>query len=205
MKNTHDIMLKMIELADSIMSTCGGDAWERECTEDERREYSNLRTELDRELKRGAFSPAVIAKSEAEKKAQVNDRIAKSSIDCPECGQRIRVMGLHDHVKSCHNSDAVPTIYKMDRLIQYCLSNGLSCRLVPISKKSIQKSRKKTDGYVKPITIKDLYHTAKTASIGGVVVCPTCRGEFLKKTKDQAFCSTNGRKCKDHYWNLIRK
>lgn len=205
MKSTNEILVNMVDLADFIMSMCGGDAWERECTEDARNEYCKLRDELDRELKRGKYSPDVIAKQEADDKARANEILAGCAIDCPVCGQRLHMVGLHDHVKSCHNSDAVPTIYKMDKLIQYCLSNGLSCRLVPISKKTIQKARKKADGYVKPITIKDLYHTAKMASIGVVVVCPSCHGEFVKKTKDQAFCSTNGRMCKDRYWNFIRR
>lgn len=204
MKSTNEILLKMVDLADSIMSMCGGDAWERDCTADDRKEYQTLRDELDKELKRGEYSPDVIAKREADEKARANEILAGCAIDCPVCGQRLHLVGLHDHVKSCHNSDAVPTIYKMDRLIQYCLANGLSCRLVPISKKSCQKARKKADGYVKPLTTKDLYNNAKTASIGSMLICPSCRGEFMKKTKDQAFCSTNGRKCKDHYWNIIR-
>jgi hypothetical protein len=39
-------ILRALELADSIMEYCGGDAWERECTRDDRNEFSKLYEEL---------------------------------------------------------------------------------------------------------------------------------------------------------------
>lgn len=201
MKNTHDILLKMVELADEIMGICGGDAWERECTRETRAEYANLRDDLDRELKRGDYSPEVIAKREAEAREVEYERLKKTFVDCPVCGQRVRVGGLHDHMKSLHSSETpAPSQFKMDKLIAYITEKGLGCRLNPITR----NARQKASGHVKPLCMDDLYNNAKSASIGAVVVCPACRCEFLKKTKEQAFCSTNGRKCKDRYWNLIR-
>ena len=39
-------LTELAEVADGIISVCGGDAWERECTADGRSEYDRLRAEL---------------------------------------------------------------------------------------------------------------------------------------------------------------
>jgi hypothetical protein len=94
MKSTNEILLKMVDLADSIMSMCGGDAWERDCTADDRKEYQTLHDELDKELKRGEYSPDVIAKREADEKARANEILAGCAIDCPVCGQRLHLVSV---------------------------------------------------------------------------------------------------------------
>ena len=39
---------KALELAEGIMDYCGGDAWERECTEKDRNEFEKLYEEFKR-------------------------------------------------------------------------------------------------------------------------------------------------------------
>lgn len=52
--------------------------------------------------------------------------------------------------------------------------------------------------------LKLIYLKSKNAIIGSTCICPSCGIEFLKTTKQQAFCKTKGgTKCKDKYWNTI--
>lgn len=46
MKDTLIKCLRAIELAESVMDYCGGDAWERECTMDDRNEFERLAKEV---------------------------------------------------------------------------------------------------------------------------------------------------------------
>jgi endogenous inhibitor of DNA gyrase (YacG/DUF329 family) len=46
--------------------------------------------------------------------------------------------------------------------------------------------------------MQDLYLISKKTAVGAMVVCPSCKKEFEKKTYQQGFCSG---KCKDWYWN----
>ena len=137
----HAKLLRMIELADEVMGICGGDAWERECTEDARAEYNILKDELDRELGRGKYDPAKLEQERLYIKERDERLLRELAVDCPLCGQRVRVGGLHDHMKSLHESDTpAPSQFKMDKLIAYITNNGLGCRLVPMSKKNTEKA-----------------------------------------------------------------
>ncbi len=44
-------VLKALQLAEDTMDYCGGDAWERECTADDRAEFSKLLEDIRKELK----------------------------------------------------------------------------------------------------------------------------------------------------------
>lgn len=46
------------------------------------------------------------------------------------------------------------------------------------------------------------YEVNKSASVGEDIICPSCGTHFIKKSYQQAFCSTY---CKDKYWNQKRK
>jgi len=62
-------ILRALELADSIMDYCGGDAWERECTKNDRNEFNTLYEELLLELK------------PSDQKENEKDRERKACID----------------------------------------------------------------------------------------------------------------------------
>lgn len=42
------------------------------------------------------------------------------------------------------------------------------------------------------------YDINKSAKVGEEIICPICGKRFIKKSYQQAFCSTE---CKDRYWN----
>lgn len=203
-------LLRMIELADAVMSMCGGDAWERECTEDARAEYNILKDELDRELGRGKYDPAKLEQERLYIKERDEQLLRELAVDCPVCSQRVRVGGLHDHMKSLHSSETpAPSQFKMDKLIAYITENGLGCRLVPISKKTRKKQWgvNPNEGITKPTELDKmniLYNVVKSAAVGAWSICPSCCGEFVKLTPHQAFCTAHGTKCKDRYWNMVR-
>lgn len=46
------------------------------------------------------------------------------------------------------------------------------------------------------------YDINKSAKVGTEIICPVCGKRFIKKSYQQAFCSTE---CKDKYWNHKRK
>jgi predicted nucleic acid-binding Zn ribbon protein len=46
------------------------------------------------------------------------------------------------------------------------------------------------------------YDINKSAKVGTEIICPVCGKRFIKKSYQQAFCSTE---CKDKYWNQKRK
>ncbi len=46
------------------------------------------------------------------------------------------------------------------------------------------------------------YDINKSAKVGTEIICPVCGKMFIKKSYQQAFCSTE---CKDKYWNQKRK
>lgn len=210
MKNTHDIMLKLVELADEIMGICGGDAWERECTQEARAEYNILKDELDRELGRGNYDPVKLEEERLFLKEREERCLRELAVDCPVCSQRVRVGGLHDHMKSLHSSETpAPSQFKMDKLIAYITNNGLGCRLVPMSKKTRKKQWgvNPNEGITKPTELDKmniLYNVVKSAAVGTLSICPSCYSEFVKLTPHQAFCTAHGTKCKDRYWNMVR-
>ena len=48
------------------------------------------------------------------------------------------------------------------------------------------------------------YDAAKAAKVKTKVICAGCGNSFMKKSYQQAFCSSKGRgNCKDRYWNII--
>lgn len=56
--------------------------------------------------------------------------------------------------------------------------------------------------------MKALYVTAKEATRGCTITCPTCRTEFVKDHHLKVFCSNQktikgGGSCKDQYWNTV--
>lgn len=52
--------------------------------------------------------------------------------------------------------------------------------------------------------LKQKYDIAKSKNIGENANCPCCGKQFVKKTKQQAFCgSKENTKCKDKYWNTV--
>ena len=54
------------------------------------------------------------------------------------------------------------------------------------------------------IAIKRQYLDNKAADVGTNCTCPSCRTDFVKKFKQQAFCGTKpGTECKDKYWNTV--
>lgn len=46
------------------------------------------------------------------------------------------------------------------------------------------------------------YDINKSAAVGNEIICPVCGSHFIKKSYQQAFCSTE---CKDRYWNQKRR
>jgi predicted nucleic acid-binding Zn ribbon protein len=46
------------------------------------------------------------------------------------------------------------------------------------------------------------YNINKSAKVGTEIICPVCGKRLIKKSYQQAFCSTE---CKDKYWNNKRK
>ena len=66
-------ILRALELADSIMDYCGGDAWERECTKDDRNEFGKLYEEIKKELIKTniAMTPAKIKENGKERKGNI--------------------------------------------------------------------------------------------------------------------------------------
>lgn len=56
-----------------------------------------------------------------------------------------------------------------------------------------------------------LYKHSKSASVGSIVTCPTCKKNFTKTHYQQVFCGTRGNKnsngkktmCKDQYCNYM--
>jgi len=46
-----EAILRALELADGIMDYCGGDAWERECTADDRTQFAELYESIQTWLK----------------------------------------------------------------------------------------------------------------------------------------------------------
>ena len=202
--------LRMIELADEVMSICGCDSWERECTNDARAEYNILKDELDRELGRGNYDPIKLKQDRIFRKEQEERCLRELAVDCPVCGQRLRVAGLHEHMKCLHSSETpAPSQFKMDKLIAYITENGLGCRLVPLSKKTRKKQWgiNPNEGIAKPTELDKmniLYNVTKSAAVGTLSICPSCYNEFVKLTPHQAFCTAHGTKCKDRYWNMVR-
>lgn len=52
--------------------------------------------------------------------------------------------------------------------------------------------------------MKEIYKTNKTAEIGDVCICPSCKSKFIKEHCRQVFCKTRPKtQCKDKYWNTV--
>ena len=52
--------------------------------------------------------------------------------------------------------------------------------------------------------LKELYDKSKSAKVGEVCICPSCRTEFKKASYQQVFCKNQtGTICKDFYWNNV--
>lgn len=129
MELTIENLVKMIDLADEVMSICGGDQWERECSAEARGEFQNMKVQLDRLLKRGEHSDEAIAKKEAEEKAMWETKFLFSQVDCPVCGKRIKtMMGIECHMLDAHG------IVRLNgrltnRLKELCLAFNMSSKI----------------------------------------------------------------------------
>lgn len=111
-------MKEMIELAEGIMDTCGGDAWERECTEDDRRAYA--------ELKAKHFPTPVdpiAAVRERERKEEI--LLRETPATCDRCGTTHKgLAGLQQHQRDKHGvpwpRGGMKAIAALDRAREVC-------------------------------------------------------------------------------------
>lgn len=200
----HAKLIKLIELADDIMSICGGDSWENECARPLKDEYHELHSELEEELGFGYYSPEKIQERKAEEQRKQEFRkteiLRSSCIDCPHCRCRVTLMGLSDHCRDVHNDLSMPR--KFDAIKSYIFANCCSSSLVKATRPKIKPK----------MGAMGLYKIAKAAKRGESVICPTCKNPFVKVSDDQCFCAKIGTpnnrgvrtQCKDRFHNKIK-
>ena len=103
---TIEEIYEALETAESVMDYCAGDAWERECTKEDRDKFAELKEKFEKENKLGDYSPeAIKAQKEKNKRDEDNrfvSHIHNTNASCSMCNKVIRLVGAEAHLLDKH-------------------------------------------------------------------------------------------------------
>ncbi len=107
---TIEKMIEALTLAKGILDYCPGDAWERECTHDDRNRFNELYDELfpkkpEKALKI-TYTCDICGKTGLACESAVKEhKKAKHGFKCPVCGSTfLKEESMHQHKKMKHET-----------------------------------------------------------------------------------------------------